>query len=48
MSVLHEQQQYFEHGIRQVFEAGGGAMTLVVVSQASSVALAADAVHGAP
>jgi hypothetical protein len=35
------QQQRFEHDLRAVFDAGGGCMTLTVLTAVSSVALVA-------
>jgi hypothetical protein len=40
------QRQHFERDIRQLHEAGQGCMTLVIVTQASSASLVADAMNG--
>lgn len=40
------QQQRFERGLRQVFDAGGGCMTLTVLTAASSVSIVVNAMNG--
>jgi hypothetical protein len=40
------QQQRFEHDLRTVFDEGDGAMTLTVLTAATSVALVANAMSG--
>jgi hypothetical protein len=40
------QQQQFENGIRQVFDAGGGCMTLVILTPDASASIITDAVAG--
>lgn len=40
------QQQRFERGLREVFDAGGGCMTLTVLTAASSVSIVVNAMNG--
>jgi hypothetical protein len=43
---VQTQQQQFERDLRAVFDAGGGCMTLTILTEASSVALVADVMAG--